>query len=178
MNKKHIVMLIIFVGGFWGGNEIFKIYMHEPEANAAAAAVLDHKTPDFTLPDLDGVNHSIREWDGKVVVLNFWATWCPPCRKETPMFVELQEELGAQGLQFIGIAIDNKEKVTDFVDTFGVNYPMLIGGDNAIKVSKAYGNRYGALPYTVVINRAGVVTHVQRGEFTRELVNQKIRPLL
>ena len=94
------------------------------------------------------------------------------------MFVELQEQYGAQGLQFVGIAIDNKDKVVDFMDTFGVNYPMLIGSDDAIQVAKDFGNRFGALPYTVIIDRSGVINRVQRGEMSREVAEKTIKALL
>ena len=134
--------------------------------------------PDFSLPDLEGNNHNLSEWKGKVMVLNFWATWCPPCRKETPLFVELQEQYGAKGLQFIGVAIDTKDKVQDFMDTFGVNYPMLIGANDAVKISESYGNRLGGLPFTVVIDRNGQINYVRQGEFTRETAEKIIPALL
>ena len=178
MRAKHIVMFLIFVAGFWGGNVLYQYYADTPQANNAAQSMLQQKMNDFTLVDLDGASHNVHEWDGHVLVLNFWATWCPPCRKETPMFVELQEQYGAQGLQFVGIAIDNKDKVVDFMDTFGVNYPMLIGTDDAIQVTKDYGNRFSALPYTVIIDRNGVISHIQRGELTREVAEKAIKALL
>ena len=94
------------------------------------------------------------------------------------MFVEMQDELGDKGLQFVGVAIDEKQKVQDFMDTFGVNYPMLIGTDDAIEVAKQYGNRFGALPWTVVVNREGMIVHAQGGEMTRQKADRIIRPLL
>ena len=94
------------------------------------------------------------------------------------MFVEMQEQYGATGLQLIGVAIDSPDKVHDFMDTYGINYPMLIGDDDAIQTAKAYGNRYGALPYTVVIDRHGKIQSVQRGEMTRKMVEEAINRLL
>jgi len=94
------------------------------------------------------------------------------------MFVEMQEELGAKGLQFVGVAIDDKNKVKDFMDTYGVTYPMLIGVDDAIEVAKAYGNRFGALPYTVIIDRKGRITYIQRGELERAAAEKAITKLL
>ena len=111
-------------------------------------------------------------------MLNFWATWCPPCVKETPTFVELQEQYIDSGVQFIGVAIDNKIAVQEFMDTYGVSYPMLIGEDNAIQVAKDYGDRYGALPYTVIINRQGQIHFIQRGEMTRDMAEKNIKELL
>jgi thiol-disulfide isomerase/thioredoxin len=178
MKVKYLAYFMIFIAGVWGGNELVKVFSNEKDITAAANQQLNLHVTNFSLNDLEGNTHQFNEWDGKVRVLNFWATWCPPCRKETPMFVQLQEELGEKGLQFIGVAIDEKQKVQDFMDTYGVNYPMLIGAEDAIKVAEQYGNRFGALPWTVVINREGTIVHAQAGEFTRQKAESVIRPLL
>ena len=178
MKTKHILLILTFVVGIWGGNQLVKMIANSSEGQKAADAMVQKQSPEFTLPDIDGVPHNIREWQGDVIVLNFWATWCPPCRKETPLFVDLQEEWGSQGLQFVGVAIDEINKVKEFMDTYGVNYPMLIGVDDAIEISKAYGNRFGALPYTVIIDRNGNIAHVQRGELERDVAEKTIKTLL
>jgi len=178
MKTKHVVMILVFVVGLWGGNQLVKFIASNSEGQKAADAMVQKTAPEFTLPDLEGVPHSISQWDGSVIVLNFWATWCPPCRKETPMFVELQEQWGTQGLQFVGVAIDEVNKVKEFMDTYGVNYPMLTGVDDAVEIAKDYGNRFGALPYTVIIDRDGNIAHVQRGELDRETAVKVIQPLL
>ena len=178
MKTRHILMILTFVAGMWGGTQLFNWISDDPEGRAAAQAMVNKKIPDFTLPDLDGRQHNIHEWDGNVIVLNFWATWCPPCIKETPMFVEMQEQFGDKGLQFIGVAIDEKQQVLDFMDSYGVNYPMLIGTEDAIKVAEQFGNRFGALPWTVVVDRSGTIVHAQGGEFTRQKAEAVIKPLL
>ncbi|MCK4586402.1 MAG: TlpA family protein disulfide reductase, partial [Gammaproteobacteria bacterium] len=160
--------LVTFIAGMWGGNELIKQLSNNSEGSQVAQAMIKLPAPEFNLPDVNGVLHNSHEWDGKVVILNFWATWCPPCVKETPTFVDLQEQYATAGVQFVGIAIDKKDAVLEFMDTYGVDYPMLIGEDDAINISRDYGNRYGALPYTVVINRQGQIHFVQRGEMTRE----------
>ena len=167
-----------FVVGMWGGNLLIKHLNSRSEGNQVAQAMVNKAAPAFSLPDLENTIRNSSEWQGKVVILNFWATWCPPCRSETPTFVELQEEYAARGLQFVGIAIDDRKKVEDFMDTYGVNYPMLIGEGSAIELAKQYGNRFGALPYTVIIDRQGVIKHIQRGELTRETAEQNIQQLL
>jgi peroxiredoxin len=178
MKTKHVLLILTFVVGIWGGNQLVKMITNNSQGQKAAQAMVQQVSPEFTLPDLDGVQHNIREWKGDVIVLNFWATWCPPCRKETPMFVEMQEQLGPQGLQFVGVAIDEINKVKEFMDTYGVNYPMLIGVDDAIEIAKTYGNRFGALPYTVIIDRNGNIAHVQRGELERDVAVKTIKALL
>jgi peroxiredoxin len=117
----------------------------------------------LSFPDADGRPQPLSRYAGKVVVLNFWATWCAPCREEIPDFVRLQSELGGRGLQFVGIAADSPEKVQAFAAEFGVNYPLLIGGYGAIELSRSLGNRIGALPFTVIVDRDGRVAHVQLG---------------
>jgi thiol-disulfide isomerase/thioredoxin len=117
----------------------------------------------LTMPDLAGKEQSLSQWKGKVVVVNFWATWCVPCRAEMPEFVRVQRELGGRGLQFVGIAIDQADKVEAFAAELGLNYPALIGGFGAIELSKTMGNRLGALPFTIIVDRAGSVVHTQLG---------------
>lgn len=135
--------------------------------------------PDFALPDLDGRRHSISEWKGKVVVLNFWATWCTPCLREMPLFVEMQAARGAQGLQFVGVAIEEDVKlVRDFVAQHKLNYPQLIGYEPAIEVAKKYGNDIGALPFTAIIDRNGIIVHTQRGEMDRAELEAVLARLL
>lgn len=170
--------LVTFIAGMWGGNELIKQLSNNSEGSQVAQAMVKLPAPEFNLPDINDVVHNSHEWDGKVVILNFWATWCPPCVKETPTFVDLQEQYATAGVQFVGIAIDKKDAVLEFMDTYGVDYPMLIGEDDAINISKNYGNRYGALPYTVVINRQGQIHFIQRGEMTRENAEKNIKQLL
>jgi thiol-disulfide isomerase/thioredoxin len=117
----------------------------------------------IALPDVDGREQALGQWRGKVLVVNFWATWCAPCREEMPEFVRAQTELGGAGLQFVGIAIDEVDKVRQFAEQIGVNYPLLVGGYGAMELSKALGNRLMALPFTIIVNRAGGVAHTQLG---------------
>lgn len=117
----------------------------------------------LVLPDGTGKEVRFEQWRGRVLVVNFWATWCAPCREEMPEFVRLQEELGGRGLQFVGIAVDQADKVLTFGREINVNYPLVIGGYGAMELSKVLGNRLNALPFTVVFNRTGGVAHVQLG---------------
>lgn len=115
------------------------------------------------LPDLQSDLRSVAEWRGKVIVVNFWATWCEPCREEIPLFVRLQQQLGPRGLQFIGIAVDNPQQVRPYAAELRMNFPVLLGGVDAIELTRALGNRVGALPYTVVIARDGHMAAAHTG---------------
>jgi len=132
-------------------------------------AIWDRQPPDarellaLSLPDAQGAEQPLRQWRGKVLVVNFWATWCGPCRDEMPEFVKAQRDLGPRGLQVVGIAIDQPDKVVRFAKDLDLNYPALIAGYEAMEVAKPLGDRLLALPFTVVLDRQGKVAHTQLG---------------
>ena len=134
--------------------------------------------PLFSLPDLQKQQRSVSEWDGKVVVINFWATWCPPCIREIPLFIELQKQYAEQGLQFIGIAIDNWEAVQTFVNEKNINYPILVGKEDAIDIAVDFGNDRAVLPFSAIIDRQGKIVLRHLGEFKRQDIENAILPLL
>ena len=115
------------------------------------------------LPDADGHPQGLGQWRGSVLIVNFWATWCVPCREEMPLFVEAQTRNAANGVQFVGIAVDEPAKVRQFSREIGLNYPVLIGGYGAVELSKTLGNDDSALPFTIVLDRRGRVAHTQLG---------------
>ena len=173
--------ILAFASGWLG----YSLYHHQQQETAGASAqaaieaqILGARRPGFTLPDLAGRQRSITEWDGKVIALNFWATWCPPCIREVPEFVVLQARYQEQGLQFIGIALQQPDEVRDFVAEHKVNYPILTGELEVIELAQAYGNNIGALPYTVIINRAGEIAHVKPGLLPTEEAERVIAGLL
>ena len=141
-----------------------------PQAAAALAGL--------SLPDPAGKEQRLDQWRGKVVVVNFWATWCAPCREEMPEVIKAQEKHGSKGLQFVGIAVDQADKVEQFAKEIGLNYPTLIGGFGAMDLSKALGNKLMALPFTVVLDRKGEVVHTQLGELKPDKLQSIISQLL
>lgn len=117
----------------------------------------------LSLPDVDGHEQRLDQWQGKVLVVNFWATWCEPCREEMPEFVRAQAGSGGKGLQFVGIAIDQPDKIRQFSKDLKLNYPSLVGGYGALELSKTFGNKLMALPFTLILDRNGRVAHAQMG---------------
>jgi thiol-disulfide isomerase/thioredoxin len=132
--------------------------------------------PDFTLQTLDGKNVSLSSLRGKGVLLNFWATWCGPCKIEMPWFVELQKEYGSQGLQIVGVAMDDSstQEIQNFVKEMGVNYPVLIGKE---AVGQAYGG-VDVLPTTFFIDRDGKIVAREFGLQSRSLFVDNIKKAL
>lgn len=132
--------------------------------------------PDFTLQTLDGKNVTLSSLHGKGVLLNFWATWCGPCKIEMPWFVELQKEYGPQGLQIVGVAMDDSspQDIQTFVKEMGVNYPILLGKE---AVGQAYGG-VDVLPTTFFIDREGKIVSREFGLQSRSLFVDNIKKSL
>ena len=121
----------------------------EPAAAAALAGL--------ALPDPQGKEQRLDQWRGKVVIVNFWATWCAPCREEMPEFMKAQTEHGPKGLQFVGIAVDRREPVERFVKEIGVNYPVLLADVAWLDELKTMGNPQSVLPFSLAVSPAGEV---------------------
>lgn len=132
----------------------------------------------LSLPDPDGRPQSLAQWRGQVLVVNFWATWCAPCREEMPDLVRAQNEYGAKGLQIVGIAADNADKVQQFAKEIQLNYPALIGGYAAIDLSKELGNSLVALPFTLILDRQGKVAYTHLGPVKPDKLRDVITRLL
>lgn len=122
--------------------------------------------PSFRLLDLSGEAHSLSDFPERFVLVNFWATWCPPCREEIPVLIAAQSRHAARGLQVVGIAVDTPEAVAGFHARTPFNFPSLLGGDDALGLVADYGNPAGALPYSVLVGPDGAILARHRGAFT------------
>jgi thiol-disulfide isomerase/thioredoxin len=130
------------------------------------------------LSDLQGISRSLTDWRGKLLVVNFWATWCEPCREEVPALQRVRNSYAADGVEVIGIAFDSASKVQQFATEFGVTYPLLVGGLEAIDVTRKLGNRAGGLPYTVVLDRHGKLALAHLGAISEARLRAALDPLL
>ncbi|MGH8735846.1 MAG: TlpA family protein disulfide reductase [Burkholderiales bacterium] len=128
--------------------------------------------------DLQGKTRRLAEWRGKVVLCNFWATWCQPCRKEIPMLVALSKEMAAKDVEIVGIAIDSAVKVAEFAKDYKVSYPLLVAGPNGIDLMRAAGNQIGGLPYTAFLDRQGRIAYRTLGELKKVEVLDRLAKML
>lgn len=179
MAANKAVLLLVAVG--FGLSGVVTQRYFSPPAVAHLGAPTDVRLAsvwEASLPDLEATPQPLAQWLGQVVVLNFWAPWCPPCRREIPDFMRMQDSLGAQGLQFVGVALDTADQVIAYSRDTGINYPILLGGAEGNALSRAAGNRLGGLPYTVVFDRRGNAVATLTGGVSEAQLEALVRPLL
>jgi thiol-disulfide isomerase/thioredoxin len=142
------------------------------ELGAATAALTG-----LTLPDPAGRGQALRQWEGQIVVVNFWATWCEPCREEVPALVRAQAKWGANGVQIVGIGIDSTANIRQFAAEYRINYPLVVAGPEVIEITRRLGNRAGGLPYTVILDRRGALASTHLGALSSAALDAALGPL-
>lgn len=170
-----IALLIVFVVGLYiFSNKASSTSTPSGSALPGAAAAIAQAS----FYDLHEKVQPLAQWQRKIMVVNFWATWCPPCIAEIPEFIKFQNKYAKQGVQFVGIAIDQKSKVETFAKETGMNYPVLLGDLAGIDLARRIGNAQGGLPYTVILDRSGNIVTTQLGTLSPEKLEEIIKPLL
>ena len=140
--------------------------------------LLGRPRPGFSLRDLEGRIVSADDFDGQVLLLNFWATWCAPCVEEMPMLSSLHRDYADRGMQVLGVAVDDETKARDFAVELGVDYPILVGQGEGMVLGRRYGNSSGMLPYSVLVDRSGIVRWTYLGALEREELERRVGALL
>ncbi len=182
---KHKVLLVLLAGlagagGGWLFTETVLIdkTVAGPDPSPAIEALLGQRRPDFSLGSTTGAVLSASDFDGQVLLINFWATWCKPCREEMPMLSALHERLSGQGFQVLGIALDDVRQARDFVAELGIRYPVMVGGADVMATGVSYGNRAGMLPYSVLVDREGIIRWANLGALEMSELDARIEALL
>jgi peroxiredoxin len=135
--------------------------------------------PDIRYPDLSGTPQNLQQWKGKVLMLNFWASWCSPCLAEIKHLIAYQERFGADGLQIIGLGLDDTRKLNNVRRSLEINYPLLVADPKQSRsILKAWGDKTGLIPYTVIFNKQGEVVHAHRGILDDQQFETLVKPLL
>jgi len=185
MKRGTLITAVIVVTCFFVGIFLAEYIRSNKQIENLPSALLVNSedlmgkpAPDFSLMDVSGQSRNVTEWQGKVLVINFWATWCPPCLEEIPHFIDLQDKYGDQGLQFLGIALEDVDAVTSFATEIGINYPLLVGEQEVIKLAGKFGNQIGGLPYTVILDRSGNINFIKQGPLSASEAEQAITSLL
>lgn len=166
---------VLVLGGLPPGDTIPDSLRSPPQLSPEAAQAEVDAIMTLTLDDLDGRPQAMAQWQGKVLVVNYWASWCKPCVEEMPVFSRLYSRYAAQGVQFVGIGIDEVDNLRSFVKATPVSYPLLLGGKNA---GETPGLQVKALPYTVVIGRDGRFASSRLGRLDEATLEPMLKELI
>ena len=143
-------------------------------ADDSSSVAMPTELSRLRLPDLSGKEQELAQWRNSILILNFWATWCEPCREEVPALIRVQAANASKKVRIVGIAIDSSDKVRQFANEYRIDYPLLVGGMEVIDLTRKLGNTAGGLPYTVVIDASGKVVVKHLGRISEAQLEQAI----
>ena len=163
--KRTLYLAMLFCSVIIG----LRVYLElngraEADLAGSVTSTAPERLPDFTLNDVWGDAHAISEWAGDPLLINFWATWCAPCRREMPLLQALHNERSISGITVVGIAIDRQPDVQSYITEAGISYPILVGEADAMAVSDLFGLPGLGLPFSVLVSSTGAILTVHIGE--------------
>lgn len=168
MTRKLLIAALLVAAAAAG--YLLRSQLQDQDVAAINTAAVNEQRLEFTLADLDGVPRDFAEWDGKPRIVNFWATWCAPCRREIPLLKDTQDKHGNDGLQILGIAVDFVEDVKAYAEDAQFNYPILVGQDDAMAVAETSGVPFIGLPFTLIVAPDGRMLGAHMGEIHAEQI--------
>jgi thiol-disulfide isomerase/thioredoxin len=182
MSTTKVILVTVLAGGISIGAAIYgQRWLGDARHATTTAALVGDRAdslPDFRLPDLEGREIASAEWAGKVLVINYWASWCPPCVREMPTLIRAQQAHDPGHFRVVGIAIDEQDAVEHFLVDHPVNYAILMGNPDAVEMSRRLGNRMQGVPFTVIFDRGGRRVFSQVGEVSAATLDAQLAPLL
>ena len=171
MMKRRLVTTVLIGALFTAIGAYFGARQMAPEPAQSGAV---HELLNQTLPDVGGKPQRLDQWQGKILVVNFWATWCAPCVKEMPELSALQTELKGKSIQIIGIGIDSASNIAEFAGKYQITYPLIVAGMSGAKFTRTLGNQAGGLPYTVIIGRKGELSKTYLGQLSIDELRREL----
>lgn len=163
MNRDRLLLAAIALASFAAGGVLY--WLLQPGAHLpAAGSQTEIELHSIPLTALDGVETRLEDWRGELLVVNFWAPWCAPCRREIPALIEAGQGYAARGVRILGIAFDNPEQVRRFAADYGIDYPLFLAGNRSAMYNAAFDNPSGALPYTALLDRDLRIVYRHNGE--------------
>ncbi|MCP4493830.1 MAG: TlpA family protein disulfide reductase [Gammaproteobacteria bacterium] len=177
MNRNNLILLTIAIISLAIGAGVFQITDAAREKAMVKPLVQPDSLATTTLTDLDGNHHLLGDWQQPVLIINFWAPWCIPCRREIPALVEIQQQFEGKA-RILGLALDSVENIRAFEADHAMNYPSFLVGAEISRYSTAFGNTSGSLPFTAFLDKQRKLRYVHSGELTAEQLREKITELL
>ncbi len=184
MTRKTLLITTLILLGFGFG--VFLIYWTLPQQDMPEAQLSDPGPKQVMVPasldaiplvDMEGKTYTLGEWKQPVLILNFWAPWCAPCRREVPALIDLQNEYGTQ-VQILGLAFDSIENIDSFMTEYEMNYPSFLVTNQMSMYSAVFGNESSVLPFTAIIDQDRNIRYTHAGEISLDLLREELGKLL
>jgi len=175
VKREHFLLGAIALGSLLAGVLLFKFLQPLPEQQPSTSNIELHSIP---LTDIDGRQTLLKDWAGDILVVNFWAPWCAPCRREIPALIEIEREYQARGVRVLGLAFDGEKQVRQFATEYEINYPLFLTGNRSAMYNVAFDNPSGSLPYTALISRDQNIVFQHNGELSAQQLRAQLEALL
>ena len=176
--RNRLLLGAIALVALLAGAALFKLMQPLPTQPAPASATSSIELHSIPLTGLDGRETLFKDWDSEILVVNFWAPWCAPCRREIPTLIEIQRDYATRGVLVLGIAFDGKEQVRRFAEEYDIDYPLFVTGNRSAMYNVAFDNPSGSLPYTALLDRDQRILFQHNGELTSQQLREQLEALL
>lgn len=178
MTRKNLLVVAVALGSMLGGVALYHMLQTRLFTGPAVASQAPLEIHSIPLTDLDQRETVFSDWQGDILLVNFWAPWCAPCRREIPSLIEINNEYAAKGVRLLGIAFDGESQVRRFADEYSINYPLFLATNRAAVYNAALGNPSGSLPYTVLLDRELKIIFQHNGEMTLQELRTQVEKSL
>jgi len=178
VNRNLLLLAAVGLVSMLGGALLFNLLQPDSPRIEPASADTPIELHSIPLLDLSGQQTTIGDWEGNILIVNFWAPWCAPCRREVPSLIKIQREYAQQGVRVLGIALDSEPQVSRFATDYQINYPLFLGGNRTAMYNAAFGNPSGSLPFTALLDRNQRIVFQHNGELSAEQIREQLEALL
>lgn len=173
-----MLLAVVALVSALGGVLLYEFLQSRGASEAAATRQAPLELHAIPLTDLEGRQTVFNDWTGDLLVVNFWAPWCAPCRREIPSLIEIQNEYATRGVRILGIAFDNEPQVRRFADEYAINYPLFLAASRSSMYNAALGNPSGSLPFTAILNRNLQIIFQHNGEVSLKQLRTELEKVL
>ena len=178
MKRRSLLLTAVALVSFAAGGLAYLATGYFDTDVATSADIQQYELHSIPLTELDGAETLLDDWRTNLLVINFWAPWCAPCRREIPALIDIQHEFEASGVRVLGLAFDSPEQVRRFAADYGMDYPLFLAGNNSPMYNVAFGNPSGSLPFTALLDRDLRILYRHNGEMTREDLRTRLEQAL